>query len=518
MKRRLAMAVAMMAAVGLLASCGGGSSSSGGSQAAGAPQRGGDIVIARTQESLGMDNINVFDNESIWIFQQMYETLYTVSADGKSVKPWLATSYDLSSDQLTYTFHLRQGVKFHNGQPMTSADVKFSLDVARDPKTGWGYIDAAIKSVEAPDPETVVITTKYKWAPLVADIALFSNAILPKDYAGMTQKQFYQQPIGTGPFKWDHWTHGQEIKLVKNPDYWQKGKPYLDSVTWTTVPADATRELQLKGGQAQIDEFPAYSSIKELQSTPGVTMNLFPSTRTDYLCMNEKVKPFDDVHVRRAISYAVDRQAIIDSVLFGNGKPANSFMPPQVPYYDPNSPGIQYDMAKAKEEMAQSSVPNGFSFQLTVGAGVDQDEQIAQIVQDSLKQLNIDVQLRKVDPSVQFAQQQKYDYEMTSSYWTMDIADPDELVAFAVDNKSAGSFFTDYNNPQVIEWTHQAQSTFDKAERQTLYSNIQKQAAEDAFMVFEFYSPYRYATSDKVQGFQVYPTGNYHMEDVWLKQ
>jgi peptide/nickel transport system substrate-binding protein len=518
MKRRLAMAVAMMAAVVLLASCGGGSSSSsGGSQAAGSPQRGGNIVIARTQESLGMDNINVFDNESIWIFQQMYETLYTVSADGKNVKPWLATSYDLSSDQKTYTFHLRPGVKFQNGQPMTSADVKFSLDVARDPKTGWGYIDAAIKSVEAPDPETVVITTKYKWAPLVADIALFNNAILPKDYAGMTQKQFYQHPIGTGPFKWDHWTHGQEIKLVRNPDYWQKGKPYLNSVTWTLVPTDATRELQLKGGQAQIDEFPAYSSIQELQNTPGVTMNLFPSTRTDYLAMNERSKPFDDVHVRRAISYAVDRKAIIDSVLFGNGQPANSFMPPQVPYYDPNSPGIQYDMDKAKQEMAMSSVPNGFSFQLTVGAGVDQDEQIAQILQQSLKQLNIDVILRKVDPSVQFAQQQNYDYDMTSAYWTMDIADPDELVAFAVDNKSAGSFFTDYKNPQVIDWTHQAESTFDKAERQTLYTNIQKQAAADAFMVFEFYSPYRYATSDKVQGFQVYPTGNYHMEDVWLK-
>ena len=193
--------------------------------------------------------------------------------------------------------------------------------------------------MEAPDPDTVVITTKYKWAPLLADIALFNNAIVPKNYAGMTQKQFYEHPIGTGPFKWDHWTHGQEIELVKNPDYWQTGKPYLDSVTWTTVPQDATRELQLKGGQAQIDEFPAYSSIQELQNTPGVTMNLFPSTRTDYLPMNEKVKPFEDVHVRRAISYALDRQAVIDSVLFGNGKPANSFMPPQVPYYDPNSPG-----------------------------------------------------------------------------------------------------------------------------------------------------------------------------------
>jgi peptide/nickel transport system substrate-binding protein len=514
MKRRLMFVLAVAAAAAVVSGCGGGSSDSGGSggsASAGAPQPGGDVVIARTQESLGMENINVFDNESIWIFQQMFESLYTVSADGKSVKPWLATGYDLSDDKLTYTFHLREGVKFHNGQPMTSADVKFSIDKARDPKTGWGFIDVAIKSVEAPDPNTVVITTKYPWAPLVADIALFNNAILPKDYAGMSQKDFYANPIGTGPFKWDHWTHGKEIKLVKNPDYWQKGKPYLDSVTWTTVPTDATRELQLKGGQAQIDEFPPFSTIDTLKQTPGITMNLFPSTRTDYLPMNFKVKPFDDVHVRRAISYAIDRQAMIDSVLFGYAEPANSFMPPQVPYYDKASPGLQYDLEKAKQEMAQSSVPNGFSFELSVGSGDDTQTQIAQILQESLKQI------RKVDPSVQFQQQQEYDYEMTFAYWTMDIADPDELVSFAVDNKTAGSFFTDYNDPQQIEWTHQAQATFDTGQRQELYSQIQKKAAEDAFMVFLYYSPYRYATTDKVQGFQVYPTGNYHMEDVWLK-
>ncbi|MFL6042309.1 MAG: ABC transporter substrate-binding protein [Gaiellales bacterium] len=520
MKRRLMFVLAVAAAAAVVSGCGGGSSDSGGSggsASAGTPQPGGDVVIARTQESLGMENINVFDNESIWIFQQMFESLYTVSADGKSVKPWLATGYDLSDDKLTYTFHLREGVKFHNGQPMTSADVKFSIDKARDPKTGWGFIDVAIKSVEAPDPNTVVITTKYPWAPLVADIALFNNAILPKDYAGMSQKDFYANPIGTGPFKWDHWTHGKEIKLVKNPDYWQKGKPYLDSVTWTTVPTDATRELQLKGGQAQIDEFPPFSTIDTLKQTPGITMNLFPSTRTDYLPMNFKVKPFDDVHVRRAISYAIDRQAMIDSVLFGYAEPANSFMPPQVPYYDKASPGLQYDLEKAKQEMAQSSVPNGFSFELSVGSGDDTQTQIAQILQESLKQIGIDMKIRKVDPSVQFQQQQEYDYEMTFAYWTMDIADPDELVSFAVDNKTAGSFFTDYNDPQQIEWTHQAQATFDTGQRQELYSQIQKKAAEDAFMVFLYYSPYRYATTDKVQGFQVYPTGNYHMEDVWLK-
>ena len=157
MKRRLMLAISVTTVMIVAAACGGGSSGSSGgggsgssSTPAGDIQDGGSINIARTQESLGMDNINVFDNESIWIFQQMFETLYTVSPDGKSVIPWLATSYDLSPDQLKYTFHLRPNVKFHNGQPMTSADVKFSLDTARDPNTGWGYIDAAIKSVTAP--------------------------------------------------------------------------------------------------------------------------------------------------------------------------------------------------------------------------------------------------------------------------------------------------------------------------------------------------------------------------------
>jgi peptide/nickel transport system substrate-binding protein len=525
MKRRLMLAISVFTVMVAAAACGGGSSSSGGdsgsggSTSAGAIQDGGSINIARTQESLGMDNINVFDNESIWIFQQMLETLYTVSPDGKSVIPWLATSYDLSPDQLTYTFHLRPNVKFHNGQPMTSADVKFSLDTARDPNTGWGYIDAAIKSVSAPDPMTVVVKTKYKWAPLIADIALFNNAVLPKDYAGESQKEFYTHPIGTGPFKWDHWTHGKEIELVKNPDYWQPGKPHLDSVTWTTVPDDATRELQLKGGQAQIDEFPPFSTIDTLKATPGITMSLFPSTRTDYLPMNEKVKPFDDVHVRRAISYAIDRQAIIDSILFGYAEPANSFMPPQVPYYDPNSPGIQYNLAKAKQEMAESKYPHGFSVQMLLGAGESNERAESQIIQQELQPLGIKISYRQVDPSVEFSDQQQFKYQLGFSYWTMDIADPDELVSFAVDpSQGAKSFYTDYSNADVIKWTHEAERTFSPSQRRELYAKIQAQAAQDAFMVFMYYSPYLYATSDKVHGFYVYPTGNYHMENVWLSK
>jgi peptide/nickel transport system substrate-binding protein len=516
--RRSAVFLVVAALVGAACSSSnsGGGGSSGGSSP-GKPQSGGNVVIARTAESQSMDKTNVFDNESIWIFEQIYEMLYEVTPDGKDVQPWLATSYELSSDQLTWTFHLRQGVEFSNGQPMTSADVKFSIDEAGKAADGWGYINSAIKNVATPDESTVVITTKYPWSPLLADLSLFNNGIIPKDYAGKTAKQFYEAPIGTGPFVWDHWTKGQELKLVKNPNYWQKGKPYLDSVTWTTVGDDNTRILQLKGGQAQVDEFPPWASVADLKATSGITMNLFPSTRTDYVLFNERVKPFQDVHVRRAISYALDRDSMVKAVLFGNGTPAYSFIAPNVPYSDTNAGGLQYNVDQAKAEMAQSSVPSGFSTNLLVGAGSVDENSIAQIIQQELQPLGIKITLTKVDPSDEFTKIQDFDYDMGFSYWTMDIADPDELVTFAVDPTSgAHSFFTDYNNKQVIDWTHAAEREFDTTKRAEYYNNIQQQASADAFMAYLYWSPYRYATTSKLHDFFVTPLGNYHMEDAWL--
>jgi peptide/nickel transport system substrate-binding protein len=138
-------------------------------------------------------------------------------------------------------------------------------------------------------------------------------------------------------------------------------------------------------------------------------------------------------------------------------------------------------------------------------------------VQQELGKIGVKVNFKPVDPSVEFSDEQEFKYQLGLSYWTMDIADPDELVTFAVDPTSgAKSFYTDYNNANVIKWTKEAEHTFSASGRQKLYSEIQKQAANDAFMAFLYYSPYRYAFSDKVHGFDVYPTGNFHMENVWL--
>jgi peptide/nickel transport system substrate-binding protein len=500
-------------ATGLLAGCGGGA----GAGAGGIKRNGGDLKIVRSEDSVSMNNTMVFSNASIWVFQQIFETLYTNNPDGKSVKPWLAESYTTSADKLTWTFKLRAGVKFSNGQPMTSADVKFSIDAASSTKGGWEFINSAIKEVTTPDASTVVITTKYPWAPLLADLACPSNGIVPKDYGGKSAEAFYAAPIGTGAFVWGSWTKGSSLTLKKNPNYWQPGKPALDSVTWQVVPDDNTRSLMIQGGQAHIDENPPFSTLDQLRAANGVKVDVFPSTRTDYVLMNHTKKPYDDVHVRRAISYAIDRESLVKSVLYNNGKAANSLFMPTVGYYNPNTTGLQYDMAKAKAELAQSSVPNGFTTTYLASSGDSTDAAIAQIIQASLKQLGITMKIQNADPSAVHDLQNKLNYEISHNYWTMDIADPDELVQFALDPTTGGhSFNTGYNNPAVIKMAHQAQQTFDTTARQQLYNQLQNQAADDAFMAFLYYQPFPYARRAAVAGFEVLPTGSYHIEDVYL--
>jgi peptide/nickel transport system substrate-binding protein len=513
-RRRLlqlgALGIGAFAAGPLLAACG--SSSSGGSGG-----KGGDLVIVRAQDSVDMDKTIVFSNASLWVYQQMYECMVTMTDDGQGVKPWLAESYQMSPDNLSCTLKLRPGLKFHNGAPLTSADVKFSIDESSKTSGGWEFINSAIKEVTTPDALTVVVTTKYPWAPLLADLSCPNNGVIPKDYGGKSKADFYAAPVATGPFMWDTWQKGNFIRLKKNPAYWQPGKPAVDTVTWKVVPDDNARAIQLQGGQAHINEAPPFSSLDQLKATPNVKVEVFPSTRTDYILMNQTRGPYGDVHVRRAISFALDREAMVKNILFGNGQPANSFMMPAAPYYDKNCQGSVYNMDKARQELAMSSVPHGFTTTYLAMSGDSVDSAIAQILQASLKELGITMNIQNVDSSAQHDMTTKMDYEIAHSYWTMDLADPDELVQFALDPNSGGhSFYSGYNDPQLIDLVHQAQREFDKTKRQALYNQIQQKAADAAVLGFLFYSPFPYSQSSSVGGFKVLPTGYYHLEDVTL--
>lgn len=473
----------------------------------------GDLIFVRNQDFATFDP-DLAQNDSLFIQQQVFEGLYRGMKDGKGVEPWLAKSYSTSADGLTWTFKLRTDVKFSNGAPLTAGDVKFSLDRATAGE-GWGFINTAIGSVEAPSADTVVIKTKFKWAPLLADLGCFSNSVLPKDFGGKTAAEFFKAPIGTGPFTLDKWTPGTEIKLVANKTYWQPGKPYLNSVTWKYVPDDNTREFMLKGGQADINEEPPAANIKSLQASPNIKVGIFPAAASNYLAFNHKVPALSDVHVRRAVSYAVDRAAINQVVYSGLGTPSNSFLAPGVNFYDKNSPGVQFDLKKAAAELAMSKYKKGLKLELLIRGGNKAHEATASILQASLKKIGVTMTIKAQEPSVQRVTQKAMEYQMTLTGWTMDIVDPDQLFTFGLTPEGGtNAYFTNYNNEKVNAAVKKGQINVDPKVRAAAYTFVQKQVADDAFMAFTTNAPYLYAWTNKITGFFVNPLYSYHMEDV----
>lgn len=485
-------------------------------QEASAPTPGGDLVFARTEDNTTLDPTVAVETETIYVQNHLFETLFVTSDDGKTVEPWLATGYELSDDQQTWTIALRPDVVFSDGAPLTSADVKFSVERARD-NSPFGFLLTAIDEIETPDPRTVVIHTAYPWSPLLADLSYWGAAVLPADFGGKSEEEFFENPVGTGPFMLDNWERGSQLRVVRNPNYWQEGKPYLDSVTWTQVPDANTRVLQLQGGQAHIASDIPFNTMPTLAATPGINAEAFPGTTVFYIMLNTTVEPFNDVHVRRAIAHALDKEAMANAVLFGFGGAACSIIAPTVAFYDPETPCLTYDLEAAQAELAQSSAPDGFDTEFLVGDNPT-NVAIAEIIQGQLAPLGINVSLRLIDEGQFYETLSSLDYEMGYAGWTMDIPDPDEQIAFMLDYETGGadSYSTGYNNPDMIELVQSAQQEFDEAARQELYSEIQALHAAEVPHIPLIFQQTTFAWSDEVQDFFVNPVGNRHLENVWL--
>lgn len=521
------VAIAGLAAALAMAACG---SSSGASQSAasaasgqratnsasvsGSPSRGGTLTIAQVRDPESMDPTATYANESILVLKNLYEMLYDSTPNGQGFVPTLATSYSVSHNKLAWTFHLRPGVEFSNGRPLTSADVKFSIMRAMRPKSVWAFIDDAISKVTTPNSETVVIHTKVPTADMLAIVSLYGNAVIPNNYGGESETQFFAHPVGTGPFAFQSWTRGQSLVAVRNPHYWQSGKPYLDKVVWTVVPDNNTRLLQLQGGQISVDEFPAFSQLSQIQSAPSLKLVEVPSTRIDMLLFNEKVSPFQDIHVRKAINLAIDRKALVTAALFGHGTPAGTFLAPNIPLATPIAPP-PFDLAAAKAEMAKSTVPHGFSTTLNIASGSTTDEAIGQIVQQELAPLGIKVSIQQLDPSTWFGDVTAGKYQMSTVYVNTDIADSSEIVQQAADTKG---LWTGWSDPALVNVANGGARPFDAATRRSMYAQFLRGFASSYAIAPLFQSPWVYAISDKVRNFAVLLTGNYHLSDVWLAQ
>ncbi|MET3290005.1 UNVERIFIED_CONTAM: peptide/nickel transport system substrate-binding protein [Brevibacillus sp. OAP136] len=481
------------------------------------PKPGGVLKLARAQDVSNLDPIVPGDNMSIWTLLLMYDQLVRVSPDGNGLEPALATEWKVSDDGKTYTFTLRKGVKFHDGSPMTAADVKFSLDRARGKESSWSWIYTGIDSVEATGDDVVTIKTKTPYAPLLSSLALFSSSIVSEKAVKDKGKDFLSSnEMGTGPFRLAEWQRGQKVALEKNPDYWQQGKPYLDGVELVQVPEDTTRMLQLRAGEIDIASNVPFNSLEELKTDPNLNVMAVQQSRIDVLTINNTREPFQDVKVRQAINYAIDKDAIIKNVLLGNGEAATSYLP-KMKFFNDQLKGYKYDLDKAKQLMTESSKPNGFKTSLLISSGNETERQIGVIVKEQLAAIGIYLDIQLMEPGAADEAINAMKYDLASTYFTTDIIDPDELTSFeVVSTGGTNSYHTGYKNPKVDELSDKAREELDESKRKEMYFEIQRLVSEDAPFVFLYYKPATYAVQSYVKGFQVMSTGNYRLEDVWL--
>jgi peptide/nickel transport system substrate-binding protein len=306
------------------------------------------------------------------------------------------------------------------------------------------------------------------------------------------------------------WNKGSQIILVPNPDYWGR-KPYLSKVIFTVVGDGNARVLQLRSGTVDaIDTVPP-NQVQSLRSA-GQSVEIVYGQSNLLIPLNEGVKPFQDRNVRLALSYALDRAAVSKVGYFGFAKPALSALPPGTSFYQPNY-GVPYDLAKAKALLAKSSVPNGFTFTLTVPAGNAAFSALAQIWAASLKQIGVTAKIVQIEATTAFNNWLQKKYQALIQPWANDTPDAMEFAELGIAGQDG--FFTGYKNPVANKVAAAGEASLSPAGRQKAYTQIQQIAARDQPQIYAVSLPIIWASSSKVHGFAPNAQGAYLFVNSW---
>jgi peptide/nickel transport system substrate-binding protein len=468
------------------------------------------LVIANAVKVDTLDPAQNSVNESIWLDQNIYSRLVQPNATGTKILPDLATSWAVANGGKKYTFHLR-AAKFADGTSLTANDVVYSILRSKALKGGWGFLLDTVKSVTAPNPRTVVVTLSKPHAPLLADLAMYAYAIVPAAEVKAKGNAFFDKPVGSGPFMVTRLDKASEVDFTVNPN-WYGPKPKIKNLKVLVVPNDNSRVLQLQSKKVDVIENPPGNLIDQINKFPNLKSDLFPSTRVDFIQLDEHYPPFKDPNVRAALNYAIDRNAIVKLAYSGHAIPAASFMPYKMLYWNASLKPYPYDLAKAKALLAKSKYPHGFNTFLIEVANDVAGNATAVVIKSELAKLNIKVDIRTYELLTAYAKEDGGHSQMGQRYWTNDIIDPDEVTTFAVDPQGGANAFNSYwSDPRATQLVHAARSELDPAKRARMYAQIQKILYQQTPFVVLDYSPYRYAHGTWVHGFHASPLGAYNL-------
>jgi peptide/nickel transport system substrate-binding protein len=484
-----------------------------------APKTGGKIRMSLADSDVtSLDPIVPPDNMSIWTMLHIYDQLVRVSKDGRGVDPDAADTWKVSPDGKTWTFHIRDGIRFSDGTPLTAADAKFSMQRAISKDSIFGDSFTLVDSITAPDDRTLVVTLKKPWASFLAYVSLYVTSITPEKQVTAKGKDFWEHPIGSGPYVLTEWVKNDHLALKRNPYYWEKPYPYADELRFDVLTDDNTRMLKLRSGEIDIATNVPPNQVEALKKVKGLTVALFPQMRFDFVYVNHAKKPFDDLRVRRALNYVVNRQAILKSVLFGYGQVATSMLPPMLYWNDELKP-YPLDVSRARALLKEAGVPNGFPAEILIVAGDNQASQIATIMKDELKAIGVDLKVTVLEVGAVRARRKAGDFQMIKGYYTSDVVDPDELIAFGIDYAGgAVAKWMGFKNERISKLAEAAATEMNAARRKALIVEIQKIAYDQAAVIPLFYAANRTALWDYVHDFKQLPTANYRLWEAWVSK
>jgi peptide/nickel transport system substrate-binding protein len=517
---RIALAGAFALAIVLSACAPGAGPAPTGGPAAG-PKKGGTLILARAGEVTNLDPHKVPAFTSIRVFELVYS--YVMRLDDKlGVQPELAESAPtVSSDGKQVTVKLRKGVKFHNGDPLTSADVKFTFERIIDPKTASvaRSFFADVATVTAPDDSTVVFDLKTPNAALVAYMTHPNTGIVSKKIAEANPDLSKKETmIGSGPFKLVEWVPDNFMRFEKNKDYYVSGQPYLDGVRINVVPDETGIAAALRTKAADMAILVDAKVARTLRSEQGVTLSAKPSLSYNLLFLNTKRKPLDNLKVRQAIAYAIDRKAIIDAVAFGEGEVTGPIAPALANYALPTSEYALYkrDVAKAKQLLQESGVgPVSFTMltQLTEPAYA---KDIAQLVQAQLAEVGITMNIQTLEFTQWVDRWLKADFDAAPGL-NGGGPDPDFYVFRYFTDDGNLNFVTSYKNPVSSEALKTARATTDVAKRKELYATAQRELVNGVPFVWLYVGRDYNATLPTTKGFTHLPNGSLvYLREAWL--
>ena len=525
----LALLLAMLMLAGISSACNGGGTQSSTSPAATDSEdesedtsgtEGGEtptetakthLEIVTTALAVSMDPSGINDSASAQINRQMYECLVVLDYDTFAPKPALALSWDMPDPQ-TVTFQLREGVVFHNGEPFTAEDVKYSLEKA-GASSHFTAVLGMIESVTVNDEYNVTVHLSIPFAPILRHLAHPGAAIAP---AGMSAEELAENPIGTGPFMFSELVLGDRVEFVRNDDYWGN-LPLLESLTFRVVPDSSGRLLAVETGEADIALELLPPDLIPAQSYPNVNLIRRMNLSTNYVGFNAEKEPFDNPLVRQAINYAIPTQQIVDVVFMGVGAPAHGPIANIVFGFAEIEP-FDYDVEKAKELMIEAGYEDGFTTTIWYNVPNQTRMDIAEIVQHALREINIDVSVDGLEWGDYLTRTEEGEHDMFILGWVSVTGDADYGLypLFHSENFGGAGNRTFYSNPEVDRLLELGRSEIIEEKRLEVYRDVQQIIRDEAPWIFINQGETLVAVASNLNGFAINPAGHHDYYGVWF--